>query len=141
MAGIEVALCGEPIQREVLHQALRLNPDIFEPIIIGLLHGKKDVDKLKKIFERMEAYMVTNAILIFKPLLSYLAAKGEVRSISEIFQHIASRLLIEEESLFLFDTCNWLVEIGVLQQVDSPIKLTPKSRVTVNEPAYYYDGE
>jgi hypothetical protein len=141
MACIEIVLQGELIQREVLHQAIRLNPDVFKPIINGLLQGDKDLEALQKIFERVEAYMEANATLIFKPLLEYLSAEGEVRGISEIFQHLASRLLMEENSLLLFDSCNWLVEIGILQAVDNPIKLTPKSRVAVNEPAYYYDGD
>jgi len=39
------------------------------------------------------------------------------------------------------DTCDWLVDIGILKQFSSPVNLTSKSRVTVDEPAYYYSGE
>jgi hypothetical protein len=141
MACIEVALQGEAIQREALHQAAQLNPETFEPIINGLLHGEKDLETLTKLFELVEAYMETNATQIFKPLLTYLSTEGEVRGISEIFHHIANRLQMEENRLLLFDTCNWLVEIGILQTVDNPIKLTPKSQVTVDEPAYFYQGD
>ena len=46
-----------------------------------------------------------------------------------------------QTSMQLMDTCNWLVEVGILQEVTNPIKLTSKSRGTVDEPAYYYGGE
>jgi hypothetical protein len=82
-----------------------------------------------------------HATQIFKPLLEYLLHEGEVRGISEIYQHLAGRLQMRESSVQLFDSCNWLVEVGILQAVDNPVKLTSKSRITVNEPAYYYDGE
>lgn len=141
LACIEIARQGENIQREALHQAVRLNPDVFEPMITGLLHGDKDLASLGVILEQVDAYLKENATLIFKPLLAYLATEGEVRGISEIFRHLASRLLMREDDLRMFDTCKWLVEVNILQEVSSPVKLTSKSRVTVDEPAYYYDGE
>ena len=85
--------------------------------------------------------MEQNAILIFKPLLAYLSAEGELVGIAEIFQHLAKHLLIDENSLLLFDCCNWLVDIGILQVFENPVKLTPKSRITVSEPAYFFEGD
>jgi hypothetical protein len=141
LACIEIALHGEIIQREALHQATRLNPDVFTPIIHDLLHGSKDLASLQQVMGRVEDFLQKNATVIFKPLLEYLANEGEIRGISEVYRHLSNRLLMRHSNLRLFDTCNWLVEIGILQEVNNPVKMTPKSRVTVDEPAYYYDGE
>ena len=141
LACIGIAMQGESIQRETLHQVVRLNPKVFEPIINGLLHGSKDLESLMKVLELVEKYMEQNATLIFKPLLAYLSAERELVGIAEIFQHLAKHLLIDENSLLLFDCCNWLVDIGILQVFENPVKLTPKSRITVSEPAYYFEGD
>lgn len=141
LACIEIALRGETIQREALHQAIRLNPAVFEPVVTGLLQGDKDLEALQDILGLVDAYLIDRATLIFKPLLEYLLNEGEVRGISEIYQHLVNRLQMRESSVQLFDSCNWLAEIGILQEVSNPLKLTPKSQVTVDEPAYYYDGE
>jgi hypothetical protein len=34
----------------------------------------------------------------------------------------------------------WLADKGIIQKVSSPLRLTIKSRVEVEEAAYYYDG-
>jgi len=140
LARVEVALQGENVQREALHQAARLNGAFFKPLLKDLLHGEKNLDSLQELLGRVEAYMQEKSSMIFKPILDYLQAEGEVRGMSEVHTHITRRLNLEENRLMLYDTCNWLIEIGLLEEVENPIKLTPKSRVTVNEPAYYYDG-
>ena len=35
----------------------------------------------------------------------------------------------------------WLADKGVIQKVSTPLRLTEKSRATVEEAAYYYDPE
>ena len=34
----------------------------------------------------------------------------------------------------------WLARKGVIQKLSSPVHLTRKSQVTLDEPAYYYDA-
>jgi hypothetical protein len=141
LAYIEVALQGEIMQREVIRQAVRLNPEVFQPLVDSLLHGSKDLASLREIQLRIEAYLKGNSRQIFLPLLGYLQAEGEFRAISEIYEYLAPRLQMRETSMQLMDTCNFLVEVGLLQEISLPMKLTTKSRVTVDEPAYYYEGE
>ena len=141
LACTEIAMQGESIQREALHQAVRLNPSVFEPIISGLLHGDKDLTSLGEILARVDTYLEENATRIFKPLLDYLTAEGDVRGVSDIFRYLAKRLLMRQDNLRLFDTCKWLAEVGILQEISNPVKLTSKSRIAVDEPAYYYEGE
>ena len=141
LAYIEVALQGEIIEREVIQQAISLNPDVFHALVDGLLHGPKDLESLHQIQLRIEAYLEENARRIFAPLLSYLQDEGDFRGISEIYEYLAPRLQMREISMQLMDTCNFLVEVGVLHEFNNPIKLTTKSHVTVDEPTYFYEGE
>jgi len=66
MANIEVALHREKIQREGLHQALRLNPETFEPILDRLLHGEKNLDSLTEVAGLVDDYLEAHARQIFK---------------------------------------------------------------------------
>ncbi len=141
LANIEVALNQEKIQRESLHQALRLNPETFKPIFDTLFYGEKTLEALEKVAALVDDYLRDRARMIFKPLLGYLQKEGEVRGLSEIYTHLVNRLQMQQESVQLMDTCDWLVDIGIMEQVSSPVNLTPKSRVTVDEPAYFYAGE
>jgi hypothetical protein len=53
---------------------------------------------------------------------------------------IASRLRRREEDLRLFDACRWLAEIAILVVVNNPVKLITRSQITVDDPAYFFDG-
>ena len=37
--------------------------------------------------------------------------------------------------------CEWLADEGFIQKFATPVRLTDKSRVNVEEAAYYYSGE
>jgi len=140
LACIETVVHGQPVQREVIHQALACNPDVFKPLFIDLIGGKKDLQTLEQALRRADAYLEERALQIFEPLLSYLAEAGEVRGASEISRHFDERLQLSSGDFRLIMACEWLVAKGLLQKVCAPIKLTTKSRVLVDEPAYFYDG-
>jgi hypothetical protein len=40
----------------------------------------------------------------------------------------------------LSNVYEWLADKGIIQKVPSPLRLTQKSQVVVDEAAYYYDG-
>ena len=54
--------------------------------------------------------------------------------------HVNSEGIPEFEDEPLDLTCQWLAWKGIIRQVAMPVKLTTKSQVPVEEPAYYYDG-
>lgn len=140
LAALETVSHKEIIQREVVQQALRLNPQDFNRLFIELINTEKDLPSMHRQLALSEAYIAERTWVIFAPLLSFLEERGNVVSASEIFQYFNPRLLTEHGDYRLIGACEWLVERGVLQKVSASVKLTLRSRMTVDEPAYSYNG-
>lgn len=140
LACIETVLNGLVVEREVIHQARRCNPAVFDDLFEALYGGEKDLAGLNGVLARAEGYLVERAERIFAPLLQYLQEAGEVRGADEIARHFAARLQMHEGDFRLVLACEWLAGHGWLQKVSAPLKLTTKSRVLVDGPAYFYTG-
>ncbi len=140
MARVEVSLNGKVIEREVINQALERNPAVFGPLFTDLLDQQKDAETMETALRAIDAYLTERAAVIFKPILAFLGAAGEVRGISEVYRHFEKRLHLEPGDNLLTEVCDWLAEKGILQKVCLPVRLTAKSRMQMDEAAYYYDG-
>lgn len=137
LAEIEVLWHAAVPGREVIQQALAYNPGFFTALYTDLARGPKDAETMRWAIQQVYAYLDERRGVIFKPILRYLSAVGSVRSASEIEDYLQQRSHIGGLSVM----CEWLADRGVLQQVATPLRLTEKSRVTMDEAAYYYDGD
>jgi hypothetical protein len=136
LASIEVIMNGEVTGREVIQQALKFNPDFFNAIYADLIYGKIDEAAVRDALRRINDYMDERLYLLFGPILEYLSEEGAVRSTTELDAYFNKRAHTGGLS-FAYE---WLADKGVIQKVSTPVRLSEKSRVTVNEAAYYYDG-
>jgi len=136
LANIETILAGEIPGREVLWQALRINPTTFQPLYTDLIDSPKTLETVGTALERIESYLRDRTVLIFRPVLEYLSDSGGVRSAREIDAYFRKQIGVDFVSL----VCEWLAEEGIIQQAATPARLTDKSRIDVEEVAYYYDG-
>jgi hypothetical protein len=133
LARIEVLMHGETPRRKVIYQALEHNPSFFKAVFTDLIDKPKDETMLRDALERVDGYLEDNLQILFKPLLDFLEASGEERTITDIYTHFGKRRLD-------FDfACEWLAQKGIIEQFSAPIRLTKDSKVSVEEPAYYYD--
>jgi RNA polymerase sigma factor (sigma-70 family) len=136
LAKIETLLHGEVTGREVVHQALKHNPRFFRAVYTDLVHGPKDAAAIGCALTRINDYLGEKIPVVFKPILDYLREEGGIRSTTEMDEHFKKRAQIHSLAM----AYEWLADKGVIQKVPSPIRLTEKSRVTLEEAAYYYDG-
>lgn len=133
LARIEVLIHGETPKRKVIYQALKHNPSFFKAVFTDLIDQPKDEAMLRDALEQVDKYLEDNLQTLFKPLLDFLEESGEERTITDIHTHFGKRRLD-------FDlACEWLAQKGVIEQFSAPIRLTKDSKVSVEEPAYYYD--
>ena len=133
LARIEVLMHGETPRRKVIYQALEHNPSFFKAVFTDLIDKPKDETMLRDALEQVDGYLEDNLQILFKPLLDFLEASGEERTITDIYTHFGKRRLD-------FDfACEWLAQKGIIEQFSAPIRLTKDSKVSVEEPAYYYD--
>ena len=134
LARIEVLRHNETPKRKAIYQARKHNPDFFNAVFIDLIDKPKDEAMLREALERVDQYLEDDLQLLFKPLLDFLEESGETRTITDIGMHFGGRGLAFELA------CEWLTQKEVIEQFSAPVRLTMDSRVSVEEPSYYYDA-
>ena len=138
LARIEVLLNGEIPAREVIQPALRYNPDFFNHVYTDLINCEKNESIIQPALDAIHNYLDKRQF-IFQPVLDYLDEQKAPRAITELNADLGRGLHDDgEESLNL--VCQWLAWKGIIRQVSIPLKLTAKSQIAVEEPAYYYDS-
>ena len=137
LAKIETLMHGKLTSREVIQEALRLNPPFFGAVYTDLIHCPKDAATIQTALDRINAYLDQHTATLFGPVLDYLADAGGVRTTSEMDDYFKKQAQTGSLSVIY----EWLADRGILQKVPSPIRLTDKSSAAVvDEAAYYYDG-
>lgn len=135
LATLEALQHGEITGREVIQQAMRLNPAFFRTIYSDLIRDDKTPARLQDALNAVRGYLSDRIPLIFAPVLDYLAEADGPRSVTEINHHFSSY-----HNLTGMDTaCEWLADQEVIRKIATPVRLTEKSRIDVQEAAYYYD--
>ena len=134
LARIEVLMHGETPRRKVIYQALKHNPDFFKAVFTDLIDKPKDEAMLGEVIEQINQYLEDNLQTLFKPLLDFFEESGDERTITDIYTHFGKR------QLGFGLACEWLAQKGVIEQYSAPVRLTKDSKVSVEEPAYYYDA-
>jgi hypothetical protein len=137
LATIEVLTQGEITGREVIQQALPHNPEFFRAVYTDLIHGEKTPEVIGAALERIHRYMRERVGDIFRPILDYLAEAQGVRSATELNHYFSNQMNLQGVD----GACEWLADEEIIQKLSSPLRLTEKSRVDVQEAAYYYGGE
>lgn len=133
LARIEAIMNGEVPKRKAIYQALKSNPEFFNAIFTDILDIPKDESVLAKVLDKIDVFLEEHIQTFFKPILDFLEDAGGERSLSDIYDHFGSR------QLWLSMACEWLSRKDVLELFSSPIRLTMDSKVSVDEPAYFYD--
>jgi uncharacterized protein len=136
LATIEVIAAGEITGREVVQQAMRHNPAFFQAIYFDLIAQPVDEAAVARALRLVNGYLESRLPMLFKPILEYLGAAGGARTATELDTYFRKKLQADT----IGAAYEWLAEKGVIQQVATPLRLVEKSRVTVDEAAYYYDS-
>jgi RNA polymerase sigma factor (sigma-70 family) len=136
LAHIEVIQQGEVTTREVIPQALKHNPTFFNAVYFDLVHQKKDEQAIDQALRRINSYLDTRLTVLFRPVLDYLEQEGGIRSTSDLDSYFKK----QTQTGGLSNVYEWLADKGVIQKVPSPLRLHEKSRIELEEAAYYYDG-
>lgn len=144
LARIEVLLNNEIPAREVIQPALRYNPDFFDTVYTDFINCEKNEAILQDTIDAINGYLDARQF-IFQPVLDYLTEQKVPRTLTELNADLGRGLHdsggfsdFDEELLGM--VCQWLAWKGIIKQVAMPLKLTAKSQIAVEEPAYYYDG-
>jgi len=137
LAQVEVIGARLLADREVIPQALKLNPTFFRTIYTDLLNTKKTRKNVQAALEAVDDYMARRAPQLFRLILEHLSEVGEARSATEIDGYFKRNLNVGGVSL----ACEYLADQGLIAKVSTPVQLTKRSNVIVQEQAFVYLGE
>ena len=134
LAQIEVIGRRLLADREVIPQAMKLNPAFFKTVYADLLNGKKTRKNVQAALEAVDRYLAERASTLFEPVIDHLREVGEVRSCSEIEDHFQRNFDVGGVTA----ACEYLADQGLIGKASTPVQLTRKSNIEVQELAFFY---
>lgn len=129
VAAMELCIRGIPASRSTMQKALALNPEAVKPFYNDLLERRLTEDELEGKLQQLDDYIHSKMPIFQQPVLEYLADR-EVKTASMIAK------LLHTESHMIYNVLLYMADKGVIEAVPQIIKLTPKSRLSVEEFAY-----
>jgi predicted nucleotidyltransferase len=137
LARIEVIGARLLADREVILQAMKLNPPFFRTIYTDLLNTKKTRKNVQTALDAIDHYLAHRASTLFRPVLDHLREVGEARSSTEIEAHFKRNFNVDGVAT----ACEYLADQGLIGKASTPVQLTKRSNVRVQEQAFVYLGE
>ncbi|MFN0085035.1 MAG: hypothetical protein ACKVX9_06580 [Blastocatellia bacterium] len=135
LAQVEVIGARLLADREVIPQAMKLNPAFFKTIYTDLLNAKKTRKSVKAALDAVDRYIAERAAALFGPVIDHLREAGEARSCTEIEDHFKRNFNI----CGVTTACEYLADQGLIGKAGTPVRLTKKSNVEVQELAFFYE--
>lgn len=134
LAQIEVFMHDQLAGREVIQQALKLNPGFFNAVYTDLIDRPKTEEAVGEALARIDGYLADRVTALFQPILDYLEEEGSARSVTEIETWFDNQMNLRGVT----NVCEWLADKDIITRVSSPLRLTLKSNVDYEELAFYY---
>ena len=133
IACIEIVKAGEVYEDTAIYKAIEIRPELFQVIYTDLLTRKTTAKLLASALAAMTEYIDNHWREYLKPMLHFLNKQQRVVPLSELANHFAFSQLYPWH---LESACEWLADLGYIEKLSAPFKLTKRSRVDVEEPAF-----
>jgi predicted nucleotidyltransferase len=133
LAQIEVLGARLLVDREVIPQAMKLNPLFFKTVYADLLNAKKTPKSVQRALEAIDGYVARRAPTLFGLVIDHLREVGEARSCTEIEAHFKRNF----DVCGVTTACEYLADQGLIGKASTPVQLTKKSNVRVQELAFF----
>jgi hypothetical protein len=102
-----------------------------------LLNAKKTRRGVEAALKAIDQYVAERSAALFGPVIDHLREAGEARSCSEIEDHFKRNFDVSGVTT----ACEYLADQGLIGKASTPVHLTRKSNVEVQELAFFYTGE
>jgi hypothetical protein len=134
LAQIEVVSHRLVADREVIPQAMKLNPEFFKKIYTDMLNGRKTRKGVQDALDAIDRYLAERAPRLFALIIDHLRDVGEARSSREIDDHFSRHLNVNHVTT----ACEYLADQQLIGKASLPVRLTKKSTIEVQELAFFY---
>jgi hypothetical protein len=134
LAQVEVIGARQLADREVIPQAMKLNPAFFKMIYADLLNTKKTRKNVEAALAAVDRYVAERAATLFRLVIEHLREVGEPRSCTEIEDHFKRNFGVEGVTT----ACEYMADHGLICKASTSVRLTKKSNIEVQELAFFY---
>jgi predicted nucleotidyltransferase len=131
IANMELCLNGEPASRESIQKALLINPEAITPFYQEAMSHHLSEEEIAGAIEKMDRYLEQHLDIIKKPVLEFMSGQ-EIKTVTLIAKHFHT------EGHYIINLLDYLVEKGIIEKVSQTIRITPKSRLAVEEIGFLY---
>ena len=133
LAQIEVLSAGQLVDREVIPQALKLNPSFFKTVYTDMLNERKTRDKVEAALQAVDEYIASRTSTLFPLVIDYLREAAEARSCKEIEDYFKKNY----DTSCVTTACEYLADQGIIGKASTPVHLTKRSHVEMQEIAFF----
>jgi uncharacterized protein len=133
LAQVEVIGARLLADREVIPQAMKLNPALFATIYTAILNTKKTTKSVQAALDAIDGYLSARAGELYAPVIEHLRDVGDTRSCTEIEDFFQKHYGIEHATT----ACEYLADQGLIGKAAASIRLTKRSNVDVQELAFF----
>jgi len=133
LAQIEVLSAGQLVDREVIPQALKLNPAFFNTVYTEMLNERKTRERVKAALDAVDEYIASRTPALFSLVIDYLREAAEARSCKEIEDHFRKNFDVSGVTT----ACEYLADQAIIGKASTPVHLTKRSHVELQEMAFF----
>jgi predicted nucleotidyltransferase len=133
LAQIEVLSAGQLVDREVIPQALKLNPSFFKTVYTDMLNERKTRERVEAALDAVDEYIASRTSTLFPLVIDYLREAGEARSCKEIEDYFKKNY----DTSCVTTACEYLADQGIIGKASTPVHLTKRSHVEMQEIAFF----
>lgn len=134
LARLEVVSAGLLADREVIPQAMGLNPSLFSVVYSDLLNTRKTRTSVQAALAAIDDTLARRARELFAPVLDHLRDVSETRSCTEIEEHFKRNYDVGNVTT----ACEYLADLGLIGKAAVSVRLTKRSNVDVQELAFFH---
>lgn len=134
IANIELCLKGEPSSRESIQKALAVNPDMIQTFYTDAMSHHFSEEEIINATRKLDLYLEEHLDVLKKPVIEFMSDQ-EIKTSTLIARHF------HMESHFIIGIFDYLADKGVIEKVSQTIRITPKSKLAVEELGYLYIPE
>ena len=133
LAAIEIIKRGEIWEEEIIYRGLEYNPELFKAVYTNVQSGSADEGRVRVALERTHKELKQHGEEWLKPMIDALRKKRRLTSLSELADDFAHTQIYPWH---IQTSCEWLSEQGIINAFSAPFRLTKRSSVELEEPAY-----
>jgi len=133
-ANMRLLLDGKPPSREAVLKVAAYAPELINHLYERPMQGNMNSDEIWGVLKFFRNFLAENLDLLKLPVTGYMQP-GEIYTVTTLVKHFRAS---SHDIYHIFD---FLEEMGVVARVTETVRITPKSRLAVEEVAFVYIDE